>query len=171
LKQSGGHAAIYSEEGRGTTVRLYFPRYTGAEEATALNGAPVAEALLPRGAADEVVLVVEDEAAMRATSVEALLELGYSVRQAKDGAEALRVLAEHSDVALLFTDVVLPGMTGRELADEAERRHPGLKILYTTGYTRNAIVHGGRLDPGVELLSKPFTTDQLARKVRSVLDD
>ncbi|RZM23032.1 MAG: response regulator, partial [Sphingomonas sp.] len=110
-----------------------------------------------------------DEASVRATSVETLRELGYSVAEAADGDSALALLATLPAVALLFTDVVMPGMTGGVLAQEATRRRPGLKTLFTTGYTRNSIVHGGMLDPGVQLLQKPFTADQLARKIRQVI--
>jgi CheY-like chemotaxis protein len=100
-----------------------------------------------------------------------LRELGYNVVEASSGRVALEVLQTSSDFDLLFTDVVLPdGMSGRELADEAVRRRPGLKVLFTTGYTRNAIVHNGKLDPGVNLISKPFTYEQLAAKVRALLD-
>lgn len=168
LKQSGGHAKIYSEAGQGTTVKLYFPRYTGMDEAAASGEA--ATSTIPPGRAAEIILVVEDEAGVRDTAVETLRELGYTVRHAADGRQALAVLDELPGVTLLFTDVVMPGLSGRELADEAQRRHPGLKVLYTTGYTRNAIVHGGRLDPHVELLQKPYRVDELARKVRAVLD-
>jgi signal transduction histidine kinase len=169
LKQSGGHAKIYSEQGRGTTVRLYIPRFSGSEQTPATQAA--AQPIRPVGKVDETILVVEDEAGMRATTVETLRELGYTVRHAPDGPTALSILDEQPDVALLFTDVVMPGMSGREVAEAALRRLPHLKVLYTTGYTRNAIAHGGRLDDGVELLVKPFTGDQLARKVRSVLDE
>lgn len=168
LKQSGGHAKIYSEEGRGTTVRLYMPRHRGSEQAPEAEAA--AQVTRPLAKPGETILVVEDEAGVRATTVETLRELGYTVRHAPDGATALTMLEEQPDVALLFTDVVMPGMSGREVADAATRRLPYLKVLYTTGYTRNAIVHGGRLDEGVELLTKPFTGDQLARRVRALLD-
>jgi signal transduction histidine kinase/ActR/RegA family two-component response regulator len=169
LKQSGGHAKIYSEPGHGTTIKLYFPRYLGAEEAR--SGHPIAaEESAPLGQPDELILVVEDEPGVREATTETLRELGYSVVEAGDGASALGLLDQRPDVALLFTDMVMPGMTGRELADRALELRPGLKVLYTTGYTRNGIVHGGRLDAGVELLPKPFGIDQLARKVRSVLD-
>ncbi len=170
LKQSGGHAKIYSEIGRGTTVKLYLPRHVGAEQLASPERAPAAETLLPGGRPEEVILVVEDEPRVRATTVEALRELGYTICEAADGAAALQLLEERNDVVLLFTDVVMPGMTGRELADQVLKTRPDMKILYTTGYTRNAIVHGGRLDPDVDLLPKPFTTAELARKVRAVLD-
>ena len=169
LKQSGGHAKIYSEVGRGTTVKLYFPRQLGADEAVreAASDEPAPRA---GGRAGEAILVVEDEPGVRSVACEALRDLGYSVHEAADGAAALRLLERNGAVNLLFTDVVMPGMTGRELAEEVGRRWPAVKILYTTGYTSNAIVHGGRLDPGVNLLPKPYTGDQLSRKVRAVLD-
>jgi signal transduction histidine kinase/ActR/RegA family two-component response regulator len=169
LKQSGGHAKIYSEVGRGSTVKLYFPRrMAGGETVQETQAEEPPE--LAAGRIEETVLVVEDEPGVRSTAVEALRELGYTVLEAEDGPAALRVLEQRGPVELLFTDVVMPGMTGRELADEVARRWPGAKILYTTGYTRNAIVHGGRLDAGVSLLPKPYTTEELSRKVRAVLD-
>jgi CheY-like chemotaxis protein len=119
----------------------------------------------------ETILVVEDEPALRAYAVEALRDLGYRVLQAADGREALSVVEQHPEIELLFTDVVLTGgMNGRALADEVTRRKPDLPVLYTTGYTANAIVHNGRLDPGMHLLSKPFTYAELASKVRRMLD-
>ena len=108
---------------------------------------------------------------MRAFAVDLLRELGYRVLAAASGPEALPLLDRHPEIRLLFTDVALPGgMTGRQLADEAMRRHPGLKVLYTTGYARNAIVHQGRLDPGVELIVKPFTSAALAGRIRQLLE-
>ncbi|MBB5711792.1 signal transduction histidine kinase/ActR/RegA family two-component response regulator [Sphingomonas xinjiangensis] len=170
-KQSGGHAKIYSEAGHGTTIKLYFPRYSGTDQEVAAGLMPEPEAALPRSNGDEVILVVEDEAGVRATTVETLRELGYTVQEASDGASALLLLQELPSVELLLTDMVMPGMTGRELADEAAERSPHISVLYMTGYTRNGIVHGGKLDPGVQLLTKPFSIDQLARKVRAILDD
>jgi len=113
--------------------------------------------------------VVEDDPRVRAGSVEALRELGYMVIHAGDAEEALRQLEGHPEVQLLFTDIVMPGMDGRRLAEEAQERQPSLKVLFTTGFTRNAVVHSGVLDPGVNFLPKPFTVDQLAAKVREVL--
>jgi CheY-like chemotaxis protein len=129
-----------------------------------------AAAAMPRGDAREVVLVVEDEPAVRQFSVEALNELGYRVLEADGAAAALRLLDAHPEIALLFTDVVMPDVNGRKLADEALRRRPSLKVLFTTGYTRNAVVHNGVLDPGVQLIGKPFTIEELALRVREVLD-
>jgi len=166
VKQSQGHVKIYSEVGSGTTVKLYLPRFRGPEEpAIALKP----DRTLQIGRPEEVVLVVEDEAQVRHLSVEALRELGYTVLQAPNAVTALRVLDEQAGVTLLFTDIVMPDMNGRKLADEALRRKPGLKVLYTTGYTNNAIIHNGVLDPGVHLITKPFTLEQLAAKVREVL--
>jgi len=165
VKQSRGHITIYSEVGQGTTVKLYFPRYRGPEDAPAPT-----ETSYPTGSDGEVILVVEDNEAVRSFSVMSLTELGYRVIEASDPQTALAVLSSDQRLDLLFTDVVLPGSSGRELADEAARLRPGLKVLYTTGYSPNAIVHHGRLDAGVQLLSKPFTFEQLANQVRDVID-
>ncbi len=167
-RQSGGHVRIYSEIGEGTTVKLYLPR---ASHGAAVEVAPSPERKTSLDGAGELVLVVEDHDDLRAFSVNSLRELGYDVIAAQTGRGALELLETNTDVALLFTDVVLPdGMDGRALAEQARRHRPGLRILFTTGYTRNAIVHSGRLDPGVHLLIKPFTFASLASKVRSVLD-
>ena len=167
VKQSLGHVKIYSEIGSGTTAKLYLPRFHGPEE-------PAIEMKQHRalqiGRPEEVVLVVEDEEQVRHLSVEALRELGYTVLQAPNAVTALRVLDEQAGVTLLFTDIVMPDINGRKLADDALRRKPGLKVLYTTGYTNNAIIHNGVLDPGVHLITKPFTLEQLATKVRDVLE-
>ena len=167
VKQSGGHVKIYSEVGVGTTVKLYLPRSQSAEDAAGAPSTPI-EAL--RAAGEEIVLVVEDEERVRHLSVDALRELGYTVVQASDAAQALAALEIQPRVDLLFTDIVMPDMDGRRLADQAVRRRPDLKVLYTTGYTRNAIVHNGMLDANVAFLAKPFTYEQLALKVRRVLD-
>jgi two-component system NtrC family sensor kinase len=165
VKQSGGHVKIYSEPGDGTTVKLYLRRYHG--KVVVQEQAP---AELVRGKASELILVVEDDEEVRLYIVETLAGLGYRVVDAKSGEDALGVLEQHRDLRLLLTDVVMPGMNGRMLADEAQKRLPGLKVLYMTGYSRNAIVHHGRLDSGVHLIEKPVTIDQLAGKVRSLLD-
>lgn len=168
VKQSGGHVKIYSEIGQGTTVKVYLPRYLGAAEATV---EPRVSSDLARGEASEVVLVVEDEPAVRQFSVDALRELGYAVIEADGAAAALAALDAHPEIVLMFTDVVMPDTNGRKLADEAVRRRPGLRVLFTTGYSRNAVVHNGVLDPGVRLLGKPFTIDELATRVRNLLDE
>ena len=167
VRQSGGHVKIYSEIGQGTTIKIYLPRYYGEE--TANRPSSVTETV-PRGMSEDVVLVVEDDERVRAFSVEALSELGYTVLQAPNGAAGLKIIEERDDIDLLFTDVVMPGMTGGELAKLALQRRPGLKVLFTTGFTRNAIVHNGVLDPGTHLIQKPFSIEQLAVKIRDVLD-
>lgn len=166
VKQSNGHVSIYSEEGHGTTVKLYFPRYLGDAEAP---GATDADAT-PASSEGEVILVVEDNEEVRAYSTMILSELGYTVLEAPEAEAALKILRSRQRIDLLFTDVVLPGKNGRVLADAAAELRPGLKVLFTTGYSRNAIVHQGRLDAGVQLISKPFTFDQLAVRVRDLLD-
>jgi PAS domain S-box-containing protein len=167
-RQSGGHVRIYSEVGRGTTVKLYLPRHFGSvEEATA----PLQPRSIPTAASQsETVLVVEDEDRVRQMSCEVLRELGYAVHAASSGEAALRTFDELGRVDVLFTDVVMGGMTGRQLADALREKAPGLKVLYTTGYTRNAVVHNGVLDAGVAFLPKPFTVEDLAVKLRAVLD-
>jgi PAS domain S-box-containing protein len=167
VKQSGGHVKIYSEVGQGTTIKIYLPRLHGAsdtEETTA-----IAETLA-YGDERDVVLVVEDEPAVRQFTVDALHELGYRVLEADGAAVALRLLEANPDIVLLFTDIVMPDVNGAKLADEARRRRPDLKVLFTTGYTRNAVVHNGVLDSGVELIGKPFTLEQLSAKLRYVLE-
>jgi PAS domain S-box-containing protein len=168
VKQSGGHVKIYSELGQGTCVKLYLPRHHGA--AATLD--PLAQPPLPpRAQLGETVLVVEDDPDVRTYTVEMVSDLGYQVISAPDGPTALQLLQARPELRLLFTDVGLPGgMNGRQLADEAVRRRPGIKVLFTTGYARNAIVHHGRLDPGVEVIFKPFTYSDLATKIRKAFD-
>jgi NO-binding membrane sensor protein with MHYT domain/signal transduction histidine kinase/CheY-like chemotaxis protein len=165
VKQSGGHVKLYSELGQGTVVKIYLSRTThqGAVEE------PRARAIAPTQR-HETILVVEDDPDVRTYSVETLTGLGYRVVEARNADMALAAFDAHPEIDLLFTDVGLPGMNGRELADEVRRRRPGVSILFTSGYTRNAIVHNGMLDPGVHLLNKPFTMEQLAAKVREVLE-
>ena len=168
VRQSSGHIKIYSEPGEGTTVKIYLPRDVDGEvhDDDTDQAGDAARAI---GA--ESVLVVEDDPPLRAYTVEILTELGYRVLEAPNGPAALALLDKNRDIDLLFTDIVMPGgMNGRQLADAAVRRHPGLKVLFTTGYTRNAIVHHGRLDPGVEMIGKPFSFDELGAKVRALLD-
>lgn len=169
LKQSGGHVAIYSEPGHGTTVKLYLPR-TALEEGAEAGPAAI-DAETPAGDPGTIILVVEDDERVRLLSVAALRELGYTVVHAENGAKALEKLENKPAIALLFTDVVMPEMSGRALADEARRRHPTIKVLYTTGYTQNAIVHNGVVDADARLLLKPYTLADLARKVRTALDE
>jgi len=170
VKQTGGHIKIYSEVGRGTTIKIYLPRFLSTDDIDrAVSDLPPMNISDLRGTAAELVLVVEDEERLRHIVVEALRELGYTVLQADSAASGLRTLDSNPEVTLLFTDIVMPDVNGRTLADEAQRRHPNLKVLFMTGYTRNAVVHNGLLDSGVHLLSKPFTIEQLAAKVRSIL--
>jgi CheY-like chemotaxis protein len=170
VKQSGGHVRVYSEAGHGTTVKIYLPRYHGllpvAEEIVQAPPPPCPQA------GQEVILVCEDDENVRAYSVEVLRDLGYRVIEAGDGPTALAALdAAAEPIDLLFTDVVLPGgMTGADIARAAKAKQPGLRVLFTTGYARNAIIHHGRLDPGVELLTKPFTYRALGEKIRDMLD-
>jgi signal transduction histidine kinase len=167
VKQSGGHVRIYSEVGQGTTVKIYLPRMLRKESIGQLLDPQIA----PEGTLAETILVTEDDPDVRTYSVEILQELGYRVIEAPDGPSSLQLLESHPQVDLLFTDVVLPGgMTGAQLAAQARGRWPNLKVLFTTGYARNAIVHHGRLDPGVQLITKPFTVAELAVRVREVLD-
>ena len=168
IKQSNGHIKIYSEVGQGTVVKLYLPRLVD-DTRYALDDEAAAEA--PPGGSGELILVVEDDDDVRAYSTETLRELGYRVLMAPNGPTGLEVLARHPGIRLLFTDVGLPGgMTGRQLADHARKLRPDLLVLFTTGYARNAIVHGGILDPGTHLLPKPFTHAGLAAKIRALLD-
>ena len=165
IKQSGGHIQIYSEVNQGTTVRMYLPRCVDQEQVLA------PEPLGGVSGGTETVLVVEDDDDVRATAVELLSELGYNVLRAKDAASGLAIIDSGIPIDMLFTDVVMPGpLQSRDLARRAQERLPGIAILFTSGYTENAIVHGGRLDEGVELLSKPYTHEALARRVRQCLD-
>ncbi|HZA67803.1 MAG TPA: response regulator, partial [Geminicoccaceae bacterium] len=168
VKQSGGHVKIYSEPDQGTTVKVYLPRLLAEEDES-----ETADRLETASVDDrtQTVLVVEDDDDVRAHSVEVLNELGYRVLEAPNAQAALEIMGRQPEVALLFTDVGLPGgMNGRQLAEEALRRCPGLQVLYTTGYARNAIIHDGRLDAGVELITKPFSYARLAAKLRDLLD-
>lgn len=167
VKQTGGHIKIYSEIDRGTTVKIYLPRHVGlADPRQGVVGAlPI-----PQGSLNDTILVVEDDEHVRSMTAESLRELGYTVLQAASGMEALLLLEENAAVDLIFTDIVMPQMSGRQLADAVSEKWPTIRVLYTTGYTRNAIVHNGVLDHGVSLLAKPFSLEQLAHKIREVLN-
>ena len=167
IKQSGGHVRIYSEIGEGTTVKIYLPRSFARDKQLADNKAAEDS---PAGK-QETVLVVEDDPDVRAYVVETLSALNYSVREAANAEAALGILSDSGPVDLLLTDVVMPGMNGRKLAEAALHRRPGLKVLYMTGYSRNAIVHQGRLDAGVSLMQKPFSQNVLAMRVRTILEE
>jgi signal transduction histidine kinase len=165
VKQSNGHIRIYSEPGHGTTVKLYLPEATGVADSLPA-GAGTCE--FERG--DESILIVEDDALVREYVVTQISRLGYDTLAASNAAEALVIINGPERIDLLFTDVIIPGgMNGRQLAIEAQARRPGLKVLYTSGYTENAIVHHGRLDAGVLLLPKPYLSSDLARMIRTAL--
>jgi PAS domain S-box-containing protein len=164
-KQSGGHAKIYSEVGHGTTVRLYLPRLTNEPKAAAAAADP------PRTGGGGTILVVEDNPDVRRLVVRQLRDLGYEVIEAANGPQALQILDGGALIDLLFTDVVMPGgMTGRQLAEAAKTRRPGLKTLFTSGYTEDSILRLGKLDPGVRLLSKPYRKHELAARIRETMD-
>ena len=164
VKQSNGHVKIYSEPGHGTTVKLYLPEATRESVQADQRDAGVAE----RG--DESILIVEDDALVREYVVAQIKRLGYETLAARNAAEALEVISSQRRIDLLFTDVIMPGgLNGRQLASEAQKRRPQLKVLYTSGYTENAIVHHGRLDAGVLLLPKPYVSSDLARMLRIAL--
>jgi PAS domain S-box-containing protein len=166
IRQSGGHVKIYSEVGLGTSAKIYLPRHDGL-----LPRAPGRPTLPPlTGDPDVTILVVEDDERVRAYSVEALRELGYSVLQASSGPQALDMLNGRDGVSLLFTDMVMPALHGRELAELARQMKPGLKVLYTTGYSRDAIAHRLLVDSASLVLPKPFTIEQLATSIRRALD-
>ncbi len=166
VKQINGHVKIYSEPGHGTTVKIYLPRVKAAASAEVTE---LQDVRMPAAPGGESILVVEDDDDVRAFIAETLRELNYIVFRATDAPSALKFLASER-VDLMLTDVVLPGRNGRDLADEATAKRPGLRVLFMTGYSRNAIVHNGRLDQGVNMIQKPFTQTALAAKIRSLLD-
>jgi signal transduction histidine kinase/ActR/RegA family two-component response regulator len=169
IKQSKGHIKIYSEEGKGTTIKIYLPRDMSRVFAAETRSAvPRAPEFSPK---DHVVLVVEDDPGVRSFTVSAVRELGYDAVEADTVGIAREKLLENPRVTIILTDVVLPGGNGRELADILLRERPDLVVLFMTGYTRNAIVHNGTLDPGVRLLSKPFTIEELGRELHAILQD
>ena len=165
VKQSGGHVRIYSEANEGTTVRIYLPRSFARGEIVAPKLTPDE----PVSGNQETIVVVEDDPDVRNYVAETLIALNYQVKQMSDPEAALAVVKQPGSIDLLLTDVVMPGMNGRELADAAVLSRPGLKVLFMTGYSRNAIVHQGRLDPGVSLIQKPFSQTLLAMRIRKML--
>ncbi|MDB5599519.1 MAG: hypothetical protein JWN71_1563 [Xanthobacteraceae bacterium] len=166
VKQSNGQVKIYSEPGQGTTIRIYLPRYYGQEEFRPMRRE--AKPLLA-GSREEVILVVEDEEGLRNLTVATLTELGYTVLEAGHASAALEMIDTHPEIKLLFTDIVMPDINGRKLADQALARRPDLLVMYTTGFTRNAVVHNGVLDAGVHFIAKPFSMEDLATRIRQVL--
>lgn len=167
-RQSYGHINIYSEVGQGTTIRLYLPRSPeGVESAEKVDLLPIQPQI-----GNETILVVEDDELVRSYVISQLEFMGYQVLSASNGQEAMEIILSDAQIDLLFTDVVMPGgINGRELSDRAQRIRPNLKVLFTSGYTENSIVHHGRLDPGVMLLSKPYSRDELTTKIRNSLQD
>jgi CheY-like chemotaxis protein len=166
VKQSAGHIKIYSEEGHGTTIKMYLPPGTGALVASEAANAPAVEG------GHETILVVEDDKLVRDYVLTQLHSLGYVTLDAANAAEALAIVEAGNEFDLLFTDVIMPGaMNGRQLANELQRRKPGLKVLFTSGYTENAIIHHGRLDTGVLLLAKPYRKSDMAVMIRRALAD
>ncbi|MDH2313268.1 PAS domain-containing protein [Methylobacterium brachiatum] len=174
MRQTGGHAAVYSEVSEGTTIKLYFPRLKRTQDRVQEDETALVAPLLTPDAqpgAGITILVVEDDAMVRDFAVSALEEAGFVVLAAEDGASGLALLDAHPDIQVLFTDVVLTGgLNGRRVSEEALRRRPDLKVLFTTGYTRNAIIHQGRLDEGVNLLGKPFTAATLVHRLCQIVD-
>ena len=166
-RQSEGHARIYSEQGQGTTVKLYLPRH-GAAAADAPGTA--AETVQPKARSGETVLVVEDETSVRELVVDVLNDLGYRALEAPDGPASLQVLRSPERIDLLITDVGLPGMNGRQVADAAREHRPGLKVLFITGYAENAAMANGFLAPGMEMVTKPFAIDALATRIRDMIN-
>jgi len=166
VKQSGGHLKIYSEPGQGTTVKIYLPRLHGK----GLEDLEEADQAIIGADQGEAILVVEDDSDLRAYLADVLRSLDYQVIAAPHAEAALDLLQSDRTIDLLLTDIVMPGRNGRDLGKEAERIRPGLRVLYMTGYSRNAVFHQGRLDEGVDLLQKPISQAQLATRVRAALD-
>jgi DNA-binding NtrC family response regulator len=170
VKQSGGHVGIDSEPGSGTTIRVHLPRYLHPATPRPLDARGRHSGHTP--GTGETILVVEDDESVRRTSVEALRDIGYEVLEAGDAMEGVRLIVDRGGIDLLFTDVGLPGgVNGRALADAARSAQPGLRVLFTTGYTRDAMMREGVLDRGVHFIAKPFNLSALAEKVREVLTE
>ena len=165
VKQSAGHIMIYSEQGHGTTIKMYLPPAADILPAVEATLAPTVEG------GHETILVVEDDKLVRDYVLTQLHSLGYVTLDAANATEALAVVASGHTFDLLFTDVIMPGLNGRQLANEMLKIKPGLKVLYTSGYTENAIIHHGRLDEGVLLLAKPYRKSEMAIMIRKALAD
>jgi CheY-like chemotaxis protein len=172
IKQSGGHVKLYSEPELGTTAKLYLPRTHAVQRAEDLRYAEPETAIeIPHARPGETVLVVEDDGDVRNYAGNSLRELGYQVFEAIDATSALQILEREADIRLLFTDLGLPGgVDGRTLAERAEKIRPSIRVVITTAYAASALIHDGRLDPGVDLLPKPFTLPILATRIRGALD-
>jgi len=168
VKQSKGHIKIYSEPRHGTTIKIYLPRHHGAEMVAPVRVEPRP---IAGGSPHEVILVVEDEERLRQLTADTLRELGYTVLQSGHAIEALEMVDQHPEIALLFTDIVMPDVNGRQLADEVQARRPNIRVLFTSGFTRGAVVHNGMLDTGINFIPKPFAMEDLAVKVRQILAD
>lgn len=167
VKQSGGHITIYSEPGQGATVRLYLPP---TQSAASLAPEPATTEMMVQGQG-EIILVVEDDVDVRLFAVNALHDMGYKTQQAGDAETAIRILETTPRIALLFTDIVLPGaMDGVELSAEAQRRYPGLRVLFTSGYTEHTLVGSGQLAEGVDVLVKPYRKVELGKKLQTLLN-
>ncbi len=169
VKQSQGHIKIYSEAGEGTSVKIYLPRNTSDEPAAEKRSRRIPSSLA--GSKDQIIIVVEDNEDLRHLTVSLLEEIGYSVLNAETPLAALATIRERADISLLFTDIVMPEMSGRKLADAVAAFRPELPVLFTTGFTRNAVVHNGVLDSGVNFIAKPFSLEELAAKVRASLEE
>jgi len=165
VKQSDGHIKIQSEPGQGTNIRIYLPRHRGhdVEAATEAAGAP------PRAEQGETVLVVEDDVTVRGLVLEVLQDLGYTAIEALDGPSGLEVIGSPRRIDLLVTDVGLPGMNGRQMAEQAMAKRPGLKVLFITGYAENAAFGNGHLDHDMQMMTKPFAVDALAKRIRAMI--
>ena len=172
IKQSGGHLKIYSEVGQGTTIKIYLPRSFSSASAsqTATSELTVETQEMTRGDPSKIILVVDDERRVRAVTVATLRELGYTVIDAEDAVSGLKAIDENPDIGLLFTDIAMPGMNGRELAAEAAHRRSKMKVLFTTGFAHNAVLQGGALNVGKNFIAKPFTIEQLAAKVSQIME-
>jgi CheY-like chemotaxis protein len=166
-RQSEGYANIYSELGLGTTFKLYLPRYRGEED---VEGPVPAAAGTRSSEHGEIALVVEDEPVVRGLIVEVLSELGYTAIEAPDGPKAVEILQSRRQIDLLITDIGLPGLNGRQVADAGRALRPDLKVLFMTGYAENAALASGFLDPGMEMITKPFSMESLAARLRAILD-